>query len=394
MIYRLFNTIQEYAWGDKTSISDLLGVDNSDGRPQAELWMGAHPKSPSVVLNGAEKIPLDKLIARSPFSTLGEKVKNKYGKLPFLLKILAAGEPLSIQAHPNLAQAKSGFARENKQNIPMDAFHRSYKDDNHKPEIICALTPFHAMNGFRPISQIISFLEKIQEPFFQKLVSILKNNETATSLKNFFEEVMRCPENLKQSVLHQACLTAQKQQDIAFEWVLKLNKQYPGDIGALCPLFLNIITLKPGEAMFLEAGRLHSYLNGVGVELMANSDNVLRGGLTPKFVDVDELLKILKFEVSVLQILKPLGFLEEKYFPDFVEEFSLSAIELPSNGKYEIEQHNKPSILICISGNGRFFDSEIDLHFEKGQSFFIPASQASFNASGTGFFYRATVANI
>lgn len=394
MIYRLFNTIQEYAWGDKTSIAQLLGVKNNEGKPQAELWMGAHPKSPSIVLNGTEKISLDKLIARSPHSTLGEKVKNKFGKLPFLLKILAAGEPLSIQAHPNLDQAKNGFARENLEGIPLDAFQRSYKDDNHKPEIICALTPFHAMNGFRPIAQIVSFLEKIQDPFFGKLVTLLKSNEPSIGLKLFFEEVMRCPDNLKASLLQQACSTAQKNQDIAFEWVLKLNKQYLGDIGALCPLFLNVITLNPGEAMFLEAGRLHSYLMGVGVELMANSDNVLRGGLTPKFVDIDELLRILKFEVSHLQILKPQGFLEEKYFPDFVEEFSLSAIESPGDRNYEIEQNKKPSILICISGNGRFFDNEIDIHFEKGQSFFIPASQTTFNASGSGFFYRATVANI
>jgi mannose-6-phosphate isomerase len=394
MIYRLINTIQEYAWGDKTSLSQLLGVSNLENKPQAELWLGAHPKSPSIVLNGSEKIPLDKLIARSPHSTLGEKVKNKFGKLPFLLKILAAGEPLSIQAHPNLEQAKNGFARENLEKIPLDAFQRSYKDDNHKPEIICALTLFHAMNGFRPIPQIVSNLEKIPDPFFQNLVSVLKKNEATIGLKQFFEEVMRCPEKLKENLLQQACLVAQKNKDIAFEWVLTLNKQYPGDIGALCPLFLNVITLHPGEAMFLEAGRLHSYLKGVGVELMANSDNVLRGGLTPKFVDIDELLKILKFEVSNLQILKPQGFLEEKYFQDFVEEFSLSVIESPGDRTYEIEQNKKPSILICISGSGRFFDEENDIHFEKGQSFFIPASQATFKISGSGFFYRATVATI
>ena len=393
MIYRLTNTIQEYTWGDKHSLSELLGLPNVAGRPQAELWMGAHPKSPSMIFKGTEKISLDKFISRSPMSSLGEYTKNKFGKLPFLFKVLAAGEPLSIQAHPNLIQAKSGFARENKENIAIDAFNRSYKDDNHKPEIICALTSFQAMNGFRPIEQIVANLKLINDKFLNNLVNILQDQSNPRGLKIFFESIMRCGKEEKLNILSNTCRMARNIHDSTFEWVLKLNKQYPDDIGAICPLFLNMITLKPGEAMFLEAGKLHSYLHGVGIELMANSDNVLRGGLTPKFVDIDELIKILTFEVSIVHIVKPKGFLTEKFFPDFVDEFSLSYIEVLESASYEMEQNRKPSLLLCTHGSGKIYDGEEYMNIEKGQSFFIPADQLVIKISGLCQIYRATVAD-
>lgn len=392
MIYRLSNSVQEYAWGDHHSISELLGIPNLESKPQAELWLGAHPKAPSLVLKGNEKIALDKFISRSPLSTLGEYTKNKFGELPFLFKVLAAAKPLSIQAHPNLVQAKIGFDFENKQQVGLDAFNRNYKDDNHKPEIICALTPFYAMNGFRPIDQIIFNFELISDEFFKKQVIMLRENKPAEGLKNIFEAMVRCDEITKKRIITSACQVAEINHEVAFEWVMKLNKQYPGDVGVLCPLFLNVVMLQPGEAMFLEAGRLHSYLQGVGVELMANSDNVLRGGLTPKFVDVNELLKILKFEVSNLNILKPKGFLSEKFFPDFVDEFSLSTIDMSGSTEYEMEQNKKPSILLCIEGSGKFFDGEEFTKFEKGQSFFVPADQPTIKISGVCRIYRATVA--
>lgn len=394
MIYRLANTVQEYAWGDTHSMAELLGVPNLDKKPQAELWMGAHPKSPSMIYKDSEKVALDKYISQSPLSALGEKTKKRFGKLPFLFKVLAAGDPLSIQVHPNLEQAKNGFEIENKKQIPLDAFNRNYKDDNHKPEIICALTNFHAMNGFRPIQQIIEHLEKLPDDFFKKQILVLKENPPTIGLRLFFESIMRCDDVTKNKILLSACQVAKNIHETAFEWVLKLNQKYPGDIGCLCPLFLNVITLQPGEAMFLEAGRLHSYLQGVGVELMANSDNVLRGGLTPKYVDIDELLKILTFEVSNLKILKPKGFLPEKFFPDFVDEFSLSVIELTGSTEYELEQNKKPSILLCTEGSGKFFDGEEPINFEKGNSYFIPADQPTIKISGVCRIYRATVAGV
>lgn len=391
MIYRLSNTIQEYTWGDLHSISALLGVPNDARKHQAELWMGAHPKSPSFIFRNGEKESLDKFISRSPLSTLGEYTRKRFGKLPFLFKVLAAGEPLSIQVHPNLEQAKNGFAFENNQNIALDAFNRNYKDDNHKPEIICALTTFHAMNGFRPINKIISYLELIPVDFFKEKILILKENEPSIGLKLFFEAIMCSDEKTKKDLISSVCLVAQKNKDIAFEWVLKLKDKYPDDIGALCPLFLNIITLQPGEAMFLEAGRLHSYLQGLGIELMANSDNVLRGGLTPKFMDINELLKILKFEPTEIKILKPKGFLPEKFFPDFVEEFSLSTIDITGQTEYELEQNKKPSIILCTEGHGNCFNGEEIINIEKGQSFFIPADQPAVKITGVCRIYRATV---
>jgi len=218
-------------------------------------------------------------------------------RLPFLFKVLASAKPLSIQAHPNRAQARQGFARENELGIPLDAPNRNYKDDNHKPEIICALTPFWALIGFRKIEEMIDLLERLQIHSLEKEIDILRAQPNSAGLKDFFRAVMTLDKQSKEEAVGEALVSAEARadEDPVSSWMIKLHQEYPGDIGVLSTVLLNLIRLEPGDALYQSAGELHAYLEGVGMELMANSDNVLRGGLTPKHVDVPELLNTLNF---------------------------------------------------------------------------------------------------
>ena len=277
----LKNTIQEYAWGSRSAIPELLGQSVPADKPQAELWMGAHPKAPSQVFFDGIWRSLPEVIQESPEETLGQKVAARFSnELPFLFKVLAAAKPLSIQAHPNKEQAWQGFARENELGIPFDAPHRNYRDDNHKPEIICALTPFWALNGFRRIEETLSLLEEAKIAGLAEIVSFLRSHSNRDGLKKFFNHLMTMDSGKQGKIVEQAVNFAEKQtpEKPSWTWMIKLNEAYPGDIGVLSPLFLNLVRLEPQQAMYLPAGELHGYLEGVGIELMANSDNVLRGG--------------------------------------------------------------------------------------------------------------------
>ncbi len=283
---RLTCTVQEYAWGDTESIPHLLGRE-PDGRPKAELWMGAHPRASSVCADGT---PLVDRISGDPNTALGCELAERFGQLPFLFKILAAGEPLSIQSHPTLEQAVAGFNRENEEGIPLDAPHRVYRDANHKPELIAALTPFHAKCGFRPLwesrqlfSQLVSAGE---QAVLQPLVEILfDSGDPATVYKNALAHILAA-ERDEEAI---AAATVRAAQELGYlsaadpfrtelEWTERIASSFPGDSGVTVALMLNHVVLEPGQAVFLEAGNLHAYLSGVGMELMANSDNVVARG--------------------------------------------------------------------------------------------------------------------
>ena len=270
----LKNKIQPYAWGSYTAIPDLLGTENSKGEPQAELWMGAHPKAPSLVDKGGKWMSLEELIRSNPEDVLGKAVVNKYGgRFPYLFKVLAAAHPLSIQAHPSPDQAKRGFEKENRLNIPLDAFHRNYKDDNHKPECICAMTPFWAMKGFRNIHEMLELLSIVNPIDLSIEMENFKQQPNSQGLRSFFKAVMGMDRQRQKRVVDSVAAMADNhdQDDHIFQWIVKLNNRYPGDIGVLSPILLNLVCLDPGQAMFLPAGELHAYLDGVGIELMANS---------------------------------------------------------------------------------------------------------------------------
>lgn len=369
----LTNPVQPYAWGSTTSIPSLLGR-TPDGSPQAELWLGAHPVAPSKLADGRS---LATYLSDAPAQRLGSRVVERFGpQLPFLLKVLAAAEPLSLQAHPSLAQARAGFAREDAAGIARTAGHRNYRDANHKPEIICALTPFEALCGFRAVADTVRI--------FKALGLDVSTLETR-GLKAYFDEVMSAPQDVKAARVATLVAGAAKRPaglEKECGLVNKLAAKYPGDIGVLGALLLNHLTLQPGEALYLGAGNLHAYLEGTGVELMANSDNVLRGGLTPKHVDVPELLSVLEFTDGPARVLTPTGAPEGTYETP-IADFRLSRVTL--TGTHALAA-GLPQILLCTQGTA----TANGLALAQGQSLFVPADTAV-TLEGHATVFRATV---
>ncbi len=359
--------------------------------------MGAHPKAPSQVLSDGIWRSLPEVIQESPAETLGQEVAARFSnKLPFLFKVLAAARPLSIQAHPNKEQAEQGFARENELGVPLDAPQRNYRDDNHKPEIICALTPFCALNGFRKLEEALRLLEKIRVPGLAEIVSFLRSHPNRDGLKKFFNHLMTTDRGKQRKIVEQAVNSAEQQtnEEPVWTWMIKLNEEYPGDMGVLSPLFLNLVRLKPQQAMYLPAGELHGYLEGVGIELMANSDNVLRGGLTPKHIDVQELLTVLNFTDGDLNILGPenLAFGEAIYSTE-AEEFVLSVMRLNKGAPFSSLRNRSVEIMICTEGEVSVTDlSAGDItNLTRGISIIVPAAVEQYRIEGEATLYKATV---
>jgi mannose-6-phosphate isomerase len=393
----LKNTIQEYAWGSTRAISDLLGCKNPEHKTQAELWMGAHPKAPSLVQHNGQWVSLPELIAKNPVDVLGKKAaRNFNNRLPYLFKVLAAARPLSIQAHPGLHQAREGFERENAQKIPLDAPHRNYRDDNHKPECICALSRFWALSRFRKISAILPYFEKLNIKQLEVELADFKKRPTPNGLKRFYTSLMTLDMNRRKRIVAEALGQARgfESEDPVFKWMLKLAENYPDDIGVLSPILLNLICLEPGQAMFLDAGELHAYLEGSGIELMANSDNVLRGGLTSKHVDVSELLRVLKFADRDVTLLKPVkSVANELIYPSPAAEFVLSIITLSKGATYQSPKNRSVEILICTRGKATIFDLAdlTEAQLPKGASAIVPASVERYRIKGQGTCYKAAV---
>lgn len=393
----LKNLVQEYAWGSHTAIPKLLDEPTPSEKPQAELWMSAHPKTSSEAIINGKRLPLIELIEKHPAEILGKSIAEKFnGKLPFLFKILAAARPLSVQAHPGLQQAREGFKRENNLGIPLTAPNRNYRDDNHKPEIICALTPFWALNGFRNIRKTISILKEIKSSELLQEIKDLEFHPNSDGLKRFFSNIMTMEKSRQQKAVEEAIGSAKKrsEEDPVFEWMLKLDSEYPGDIGVLSPILLNLVKLEPGQAMFLNAGRLHSYLEGVAVELMANSDNVLRGGLTRKHIDVPGLLKILDFkeeEIEILTSKEQAG--NEHIYPSNAEEFCLSVIKVSNDISYTSPKNRSVAIMICIEGRAflKNLESNKVLELKKGMSVLVPAAVHQYSIEGKAILYKASV---
>ncbi|MBN2652407.1 MAG: mannose-6-phosphate isomerase, class I [Spirochaetales bacterium] len=388
-IYRLINESQNYAWGDTKFIPNLLGEKNKKNLPYAELWMGAHSKLPSKVVEGEEAMPLDQLIEADPEIFLGDEVAKKFhNSLPFLFKVLSAASPLSIQAHPNKKMAEEGFARENSLGIPLDAPFRNYKDDNHKPEIICALTDFTAMKGFRVIDAII---ENFNSTNIDELITIAKtldSNNPEESLRLFFKSLFEIDNDIIEKICFE--LKRNSSKSLEFKWVKKLLEFYPNDIGVLAPLYLNLVELKPNEALYLGAGELHAYLEGSGMELMANSDNVLRGGLTPKHIDLVQLNAVLEFCSSEVNIIRPEQVGVESIFTTPSDEFLLTMIDV--DGVVELPAQNSISIMICVDGEIEAKDfREIIFSVERGNSFLVTPGEEPIVFSGKGRIYRASV---
>lgn len=381
---RLTNTIRPYAWGSTTAIPALLGIEPT-GEPQAEMWMGAHPGAPSRLDRGAGETTLSDVIAADPEGELGAAAVAKFGpRLPFLLKLLAAGAPLSLQVHPDLAQAKEGFADEERRGIPVDAGHRNYKDPNHKPEVICALTPFDGLCGFRPPQEAADLIAGLGVDSLKPYVDLLRAHPEEAALREMLTAVLTADRVEMARTVAEAAAAAERLGG-PYKPYASLVHDYPSDPGVIAAMLLNHVQLQPGEAMFLGAGVPHAYIDGLGVELLANSDNVLRAGLTPKHVDVPELLKIVKFEPGDPSVLRPEGNGEEVYETP-IDEFRLSRFVLAPGAGARTLPSGAPQILLCTAGSPKVGE----LTLSPGESVFVPASEKS-ELSGTGTIFRATV---
>lgn len=359
--------------------------------------MGTHPKAPSMVEIDGKWASLPELLEKNPESILGKAVAQKFkNKLPYLFKVLAAAKPLSIQAHPDKNQAILGFERENRLGISPDASNRNYKDDNHKPECICALTPFWALNGFRRISELLSLMEKIGPKELKSDLDTFRKAQDSNGLKRFYGALMTMSPDRQKQIIADAAKNAKQfsKNDPAFKWMIRLYNAYPLDIGIFSPLILNLVCLEPGQAMFLPSGELHSYLDGVGIELMANSDNVLRGGLTPKHVDVPELLNVLNFEERQVDILAADQVNEYEYrYPARAEEFVLSVIDIKERAICKSATRRSIEILLCTEGAAvvEQVDGNDKILMNKGTSIIVPAAVNKYRIEGVATLYKASV---
>jgi len=396
-VQRLKNPVQHYAWGSRTAIADLTGRTHPTTEPEAEMWMGAHPKSPSMVVTGDQSVALNELIDRFPEEILGRSVSRRFDRqLPFLFKVLAAAEPLSIQAHPNRVQARRGYDRENQAGIPLGAPHRNYRDANHKPEVICALTEFWGVNGFRTIEDLHRQLGQYCPDTFAKILASMRALAPSEALRLLFESMLNMPTAEKEKAIAEAMDRAKNDRptDPISTWLIKLQKAYPGDIGILAPVILNLVCLAPGEAMYLPAGQLHAYLDGVGIELMANSDNVLRGGLTPKHIDPAELMRVLLFEprnpgVMTAQAVSPT---EARYITP-AKEFCLSKVTIAEGKSHVSQGQRNVEMLLLMKGHATLKTGNDDdtLMLQKGDSVLVPAATGGYQLTGEAVIYKATV---
>ncbi|MDM5138813.1 mannose-6-phosphate isomerase, class I [Aeromonas bestiarum] len=382
------NPIQGYDWGSHDALTTLFGIPNPAGKPQAELWMGAHPNGCSEVSLAGSAQKLSAVIDAAPAAALGEATVTRFGSLPFLFKVLCAEKALSIQVHPSKAQAEAGFAKEEAAGIDPKAANRNYKDPNHKPELVFALTPYQAMNGFRAIPAILALFERVKLAAIADLVAALAANQHEAGLQHFFHQLLILQGARKEDALAGLLAYAAAHQDEeTFALITSLAAQYPGDVGLFSPLLLNVVTLQPGQAMFLDACTPHAYVRGTGLEIMANSDNVLRAGLTPKYIDVAELLDctrcLPKPDDQILLAPRCDGVVQHFDVP--VPDFTFSVYPA---GEHALTTASA-EILFAIDGTVTLKQGDETLRLEKGQSAFVPAATGHYQLLAEGRVARA-----
>lgn len=395
-LFHLKGKIQNYAWGGKEFIPRLLGEEIKENKC-AEYWLGAHENAPSIIQTENEEKLLNAFLDINLNEKLGFKIANKFGRLPFLFKVLDVKEMLSIQVHPTKKEAEKGFKRENEEGIPLNAAHRNYKDDNHKPEIMVALSEFWLLHGFLEEHKLMDVLKNVPEfnPFvavFQakgyyglyEKVMTQSNDETNKTLRPLLERIL--------PLYNSGKLDKSSPDYWATRAVVSSENPNNLDKGIYSIYFFNIVKVNTGEAVFQDAGIPHAYLEGQNMELMANSDNVLRGGLTPKHVDVPELLKHTKFEPTVPNIMK--GELQndgiERIYKSPAPDFELSQIRLNKLQEY-ISTSKTAQILIVIKGEVIIKENDTVLKLKKGASAFLVANaQYKISTNTDTIIYKAT----
>ncbi len=382
--------VQNYDWGDPAFLADLQGRTPS-GLPEAELWMGGHPAAPSWL--ESSNVSLPDHISSDPLGALGPAVQARFGELPFLAKILAAARPLSLQTHPSKSQAEAGYRRESQAGIPLDSPERIYRDTNHKPELICALTDFEAKSGFAHLAQSREVFDGLEDTALAAVADRLGRAGTEQSvLADTLGWLLREPTESQQGLVDAAVSAAERRSDgphaAAWAWVPRIASFYPGDVGPVISLLLNHVVLQPGQAMYLPAGNLHSYLAGCGVEIMANSDNVIRCGLTSKHVDVDELLDVVDATPIAVEVQQPIA--PRHRYTTHVDDFELERILV--EGQVDVAVTG-PEILIPTGGMVTATAASGTPHtLSPGHPLWVDAAEGSYALDGAGTVFRATTA--
>lgn len=392
--FKLKGVIQHYAWGGHRFIPELVGSSTNPTQPSAEYWMGAHPSAPSKIMVDQDWVELNQLISSNPSDTINQAVMDRFGELPYLFKVLDVKDMLSIQVHPSKASAEQGFDAENLAGIPLNAPHRNYKDRNHKPEVMVALSEFWLLHGFKSKEALEDILRNTYE--LKILLPLFKQ----AGIKGLYQFVMEMAQEDVNNMLAPLVKRAirQKKEGVIDQtdpgwWAAKLYETTGIteiiDRGIFSIYFFNIVKANQGEAVFQKAGVPHAYLEGQNIELMANSDNVLRGGLTPKHVDVSELMKHTLFEEVVPDIMKGIpGSGGELVFPCPVPDFGLSKIDLNIGEAYQGSSYSL-EILIVTEGSVLLNQSMV---LKKGESAAILAnSNYTLTATGTATIFKAFV---
>ncbi len=359
--------VQPYAWGSATALPELLGYPPTGG-PQAEVWFGTHHMGPTGLAGGGT---LAEAVRADPVGALGAEVAERFGDLPFLVKVLAAEHPLSIQAHPSAEQARAGFAREEAAGIPHDAPERCYRDPNPKPELIVALTPFEALCGFRPAAEVADELEAAG---IGSWANRLRRDGLASTFAGLYGSAPAAQVSLVRRMAEVHPLVA------------RLAAAHPDDIGCVAAVFLRHVVLAPGEGLFLDAGNLHAYLHGVGVEVMANSDNVLRGGMTTKHVDVEELIRVVRIDDQPVPVLHAEARSDGwRRYPTPTPWFSVHTAE--AGARPLSVPSGRPSIVLCTSGALDVSGMAVPA----GRAVFLAASDPPVEVTGAGTAWWTTV---
>jgi mannose-6-phosphate isomerase len=399
-IIPLQGAILNYAWGGTQFIPGLLNKDNKDQKPFAELWIGTHQKGSAKAQIAEETVQLARLIDLFPDKILGSRVLGQFNKkLPYLLKVLDAHKMLSIQVHPSKEQAQLGFMQENMRHIAMEARERNFKDDNHKPEVHVALSDFWMLHGFRPVKEIKQILENIPE------FHIFEISLHTSDLAHLYKKIMELPQSQVDFVLapvigrlqplYHAGRLDKNNPDF---WAVRAAEQFPLkgghlDRGIFSIYLLNLLHLKPGQGTFQDAGIPHAYLEGITVELMANSDNVLRGGLTPKHIDVPELLNILNFKAQKPKIINGTKISEtEIVYKTPAKEFLLSKININKRKAHTSRRKHGPDTVIVMEGTVEVSNGKNKIIFQQGNIFLAPADiYYKVQAQSKAVLFKATV---
>lgn len=401
-MFIITGAIREYAWGSRNHIPRFLGVPPT-GEPQAELWLGAHEGDPAQLADGRL---LSDVIRTEPELMLGHRVTGLFGpRLPFLVKALAAAEPLSLQVHPTTARAQAGFVEENAAGIPLDASSRNYRDEFHKPELILALTRFEGMAGFREVAKSAQILRMLNLPWADEMAWRLESGPAFQALRAVVTDMLGTPpdelralvsgvgsaaklagerahrEDLRNRRLERERTSVSREGTRVFAQTQQLADRYPEDPGVLVTLLLNHVVLAPGEAMFLDAGVVHAYTSGFGVEVMASSDNVVRAGLTPKHVDVDELLQITNFTPMPPPLWEPISRGALQHFDPPATEFELVVGQAPVTGP----RADGPRIVLALDDAVEVRTASGERQpLRQGEAVFVADSDGAVHVEGSG----------